>query len=199
MSARTEARIRYRIVPARPEDAGDLAALVNSAYRGDSSRKGWTTEADFLGGQRTSPEALGEEIERGAREGKRVILCLREATPPAERTRPESRLAPILACVSLERTSDNGCYLGMLTVSPERQAGGIGRALLESAENFARTEWSAKRMILGVIQLRSELIAWYERRGYRATGEIKPFPYGNEAFGLPRRPDLHFVMFEKPL
>lgn len=190
MSSRLESQKHYQIDPARLDDAGELAMLVNSAYRGDSSRKGWTTEADYLGGQRTSPEALRGEIERGAREGKRVILCLREA---------KSSLAPILACVSLERTSDFGCYLGMLTVSPERQAGGIGRALLESAENFARERWGASRMILGVIQLREELIAWYERRGYRRTGETKPFPYGNEAFGLPRRQDLHFVMFEKPL
>lgn len=210
MSARVEAQKRYQIVPARPEDADELAVLVNSAYRGDSSRKGWTTEADLLDGQRTNANGLREEIERGDREGTRVILCLREVAGESDTT------SLILACVSLERCASAGagagaasgaepgnlgvtCYLGMLTVMPPLQAGGIGRILLEGAENFARERWGARRMILGVIQLREELIAWYERRGYVRTGETKPFPYGNEAFGLPRRTDLHFAMFEKPL
>lgn len=74
----------------------------------------------------------------------------------------------------------------------------LGRLILEGAEDYAR-RWGATRMILGVVQLRTELIAWYERRGYVKNGETKPFPYGDERYGLPMRDDLHFVFFEKAL
>ena len=173
----------------RPATANDLVAiseLVNSAYRGASSRQGWTTEAEYLEGQRTDPETLASDL---AQPNKR-ILCLREAEG-----------APILACVSLEKfrdTKGHGCYLGMLTVSPSLQATGIGRSLLEGAENFA-ANWGATRMTLGVIHLRESLINWYLRRGYVESGETKAFPYGDEKFGLPLRDDLQFVMFEKAI
>lgn len=172
----------YEIDPARLEDVDEIVALVNSAYRGDSSKEGWTTEADFLDGQRVSSEMLRDEIKAG-----HVILCLRE-----------SANAPILACVSLQPREDGSWYLGMLTVSPKHQAGGVGRVLLERAEGFAR-ERGCARMMLSVIQLRESLMAWYERRGYRRTGETMPFPYGNPEFGIPKREDLYFVMFEKEL
>jgi len=50
-----------------------------------------------------------------------------------------------------------------------------------------------------VIRQRPELIAWYERRGYRLTGERRSFPYGDERFGQPNRDDLEFVVLEKTL
>ena len=176
----------YRLALARPADIDELAALVNSAYRGDSSRIGWTTEADFLGGQRTDSTRLTDDV----RCPERAILCAREV-----------RDGPILGCVSLEfLPSDRGggCHLGMLTVKPALQSKGLGRAILEEAERFARQR-GAMHMTLGVIQLRDTLMEWYRRRGYAPTGETRPFPYGDEAFGLPLRDDLHFVMFEKSL
>lgn len=172
--------------PATPQDATELSRLVNSAYRGDSSRQGWTTEADFLDGQRTDPGWIEEDI---AKPGV-TILCLRS-----------DGAGPILACVALQLFTDEAgraCYLGMLSVNPTLQAGGIGKQLMESAEAFARAQ-GATRMTLGVIQLRHSLMEWYERRGYRRTGATHPFPYGDERFGIPRRDDLHFVLFEKTL
>lgn len=173
---------------AEAHEAKEIADLVNSAYRGDTSRQGWTTEADFLDGTRTNPGML--RLDMTPDQGK-TILCMRELEE-----------GPIVGCVYLEKFEDHkgtGCYLGMLTVSPTLQARGLGRVLMAKAESFAREAWNARRMTLGVIQLRDSLIEWYKRRGYFPNGETEPFPYGDLGCGLPKRDDLHFVMFEKQL
>lgn len=170
------------IFPAQSADANELSILVNSAYRGESSRAGWTTEADFLDGQRTDPDRILNDI----RSPGRVILTLRE-----------TEKSPILGCVYLENLGSD-CYLGMLTVRPGLQTQGYGQMLMNAAEAQARS-WRCKNMVLGVIQLRDSLIQWYERRGYQKTGETRPFPYHDPLCGLPKRNDLHFVMFRKPL
>jgi len=162
-------------------DAPALVALVNSAYRGDSSRAGWTTEADLLGGQRVDVEGLTETI---ARPGSVILLHERDQVP--------------VAGVHLERTGED-CYLGMLTIRPTMQGAGLGRQMLEAAERWAMEHWSSRTMHMTVIVQRTELIAWYERRGYRRTGERKPFPYGDERFGLPKRDDLVFEVLRKSL
>jgi ribosomal protein S18 acetylase RimI-like enzyme len=162
-------------------DVPALEALVNSAYRGDSSRAGWTTEADLLGGQRVDRAGLAEAIESP---GSVILVHESEGGP--------------LACVRLERTDDS-CYLGMLTVRPTAQAAGMGRRLLLAAERFAAREWGARSVHMTVIVQRTELIDWYVRRGYARTGECRPFPYGDERFGLPRRGDLAFEVLRKPL
>lgn len=171
--------------PARPEDAARLAALVNSAYRGDSSRAGWTTEADLLGGQRTDSAALTEFIDRGAKSNDRVMLVHEAADE-------------LVACVQLERRPTEA-YLGMFTISPLLQARGIGRELLAAAETFVRQQWQLTRVMMTVIGQRHELIAWYERRGYTRTGETAAFPYGDPRFGEPKRPDLYFLVLAKSL
>ena len=162
-------------------DAPALVDLVNSAYRGDSSRQGWTTEADLLGGQRVDVEGLIATIERP---GSVILLHETDGAP--------------VACVHLERTGED-CYLGMLTVRPTTQGAHLGRRLLEAAERWALEHWSSRNMHMTVIVQRAELIAWYERRGYRLTGERKPFPYGDARFGLPRRDDLAFEVLCKSL
>lgn len=170
-------------LPATASDAAALAQLVNSAYRGDSSRAGWTTEADLLGGQRTDEAALCDFV----------------AAPPDSRLMLIARTGEaLLACVQLERRGETA-YLGMLTVAPTRQAGGLGRRLLEEAETQVVSRWGSRVMEMTVIAQRAELIAWYERRGYRRTGETAPFPYGDARFGLPQRADLHFVVLRKAL
>ena len=181
---------------ARREDAEALSALVNSAYRGDSSRVGWTTEADLLGGQRTDPGALRESIAQGETMGDRVLL-VHEAVQPSGPAGGSAALA-IDACVQLERHGDEA-YLGMFTVRPTLQGGGLGRRLLAGAEQDARRRWGVTAVHMTVIAQRAELIAWYERRGYRATGETAPFPYGDARFGEPLQPDLHFVVLRKVL
>ena len=181
---------------ARRDDAEALSALVNSAYRGDSSRVGWTTEADLLGGQRTDPDALRESIAQGGTMGDRVLLVheVVESGGPAG-----GAAAPAIdACVQLERHGDEA-YLGMFTVRPTLQGGGLGRRLLAGAEQDARRRWGVTAVHMTVIAQRAELIAWYERRGYRATGETAPFPYGDARFGEPLRSDLHFVVLRKVL
>jgi ribosomal protein S18 acetylase RimI-like enzyme len=168
-------------------DLADIARLVNSAYRGASSEAGWTSEARLLGGQRTDPDALAEEI---ADPDNGRILCLRKAEGGG-----------VIACVSLKRVDDGGAgyaYVGMVTVEPTLQDRGLGRVMLGAAEDQARA-WGLARARMTVISLRESLIAWYERRGYARTGEREPFPYGDARFGLPRRDDLEFVVLEKAL
>ena len=169
---------------ARDTDLDAIAALVNSSFRGDSSRVGWTTEADMLGGQRTDPDALRADL--AARPGA-VLLTLRDA--------PDGEL---LGSVWLEPKGADVWYLGMLTIHPDVQARQLGRTLLRSAEEYAAAH-GARRMRMTVITLRDTLIAWYERRGYARTGELLPFPYGDERFGLPQRDDLRFEVLEKSL
>ena len=171
--------ISFRV--ALPEDIPALHALVHSAFRGDASRVGWTTEADLLDGQRTDEEALAEIIASD----NRVMLIAEEEDGA-------------VACCSLERHAGGVAYVGMVSVRPRRQAAGVGRALLVEAERRARAAGSS-RVRMTVISQRVELIEWYERRGYARTGETAPFPYGDERFGLPRVDDLELVVLEKPL
>jgi predicted N-acetyltransferase YhbS len=164
-------------------DLPAIAALVNSAYRGESSRAGWTSEGHLLTGERTSAAQLRQELTRPHRQ----ILCLREAEE-------------IVGCVYLELRcgeKNDYCYLGMLTVKPTLQNQSLGRKLMAAAEGYARGQ-GMRHMILGVIQLRSELIAWYERRGYRPNGETKPFPPSTQYPRLTAA-ELHFVFMEKAL
>jgi ribosomal protein S18 acetylase RimI-like enzyme len=187
-------------------DADAIVALVNSAYRGDSSRAGWTTEADLLGGQRTDRRAILDVL---ADDGRRLLVHRAGGTvgasapvePAASAGGSPGAIDPgaLLACVLLERKPAGRCYLGMLTVRPDLQAAGLGRRLLEAAERYAAAELGATRIEMTVIGVRAELIAWYERRGYLRTGERRPFPYGDERFGLPRRPDLDFEVLGKAL
>jgi ribosomal protein S18 acetylase RimI-like enzyme len=162
-------------------DAPALVDLINSAYRGESSKAGWTTEADLLGGQRVDLDGVAEMIAKP----RSVFLVL-------------ERDHALIGSLRLERTDDE-CYLGLLTVHPTLQAGGLGRRLLEEAERWAAEHWSSRAIHMTVIVQRQELIAWYERRGYHRTGTRKPFPYGDERFGLPRRRDLEFEVLRKDL
>jgi ribosomal protein S18 acetylase RimI-like enzyme len=168
------------LTPAADADLEAVAALVNSAYRGDASRQGWTTEADYLDGQRTLRRDLAANPDA-------VLLTFRD-TPGG----------PLLGTVWLEPAGDRAWYLGMLTVRPDLQARQLGRAVLAGAE-AAAAERGAKRIVMTVVNIRDTLIAWYERRGYRLTGETRPFPYGDERFGVPRRDDLAFLVLDKAL
>ncbi|UFR06057.1 GNAT family N-acetyltransferase [Streptomyces sp. Go40/10] len=162
-------------------DVGALVALVESAYRGDSSRTGWTTEADILEGQRTDPQGVLEVI-KGSE--SRVLTVERDGR--------------IVACCQLEHRGDHA-YFGMFAVSPALQGSGLGKIVMAEAERLARETWGATEMRMTVISAREDLIAWYERRGYRRTGKTQPFPYGDERFGIPLRPDLRFELLVKPL
>ena len=162
-------------------DVPTLVALVTSAYRGEISRQGWTTEADLLDGQRIDPDVLLGDIE-----------CPRSIVIIAER---DSR---IVACVHVADEHGSG-YLGMFSVRPDGQGKGVGRQMIEEAERHVRDELQLQTMRMTVIDVREELIAWYERRGYVRTGIKKPFPYGDTRFGVPKRDDLRFEVLQKNL
>lgn len=169
--------------PAILADIPALVALVTSAYRGDVSKQGWTTEADMLDGQRIDPEVLRADIERPR---SRVIMA---------ETRDGGSLE-LLACVHVAE-DDGAGYLGMFSVRPDGQGSGIGKQVMLEAERYAREDLQLPAMRMTVIDIRDELIAFYERRGYRRTGLTKPFPYGDERFGIPKRDDLRFEVLEK--
>jgi len=171
--------VRFRVAGAGDIDA--LVPLVESAYRGEVSRKGWTTEADLLDGQRIDPQGLVETL---AKPDSRVVLAVDDSG--------------LLGCAHVERHGDYA-YFGMFSVRPDLQGAGVGNALLAECERIACEEWHCATMRMTVISVRDELVAWYERRGYRRTGEYKPFPYGDARFGVPKRDDLRFEWLVKPL
>ncbi|MEU9218977.1 ribosomal protein S18 acetylase RimI-like enzyme [Streptomyces ambofaciens] len=162
-------------------DVDALVALIESAYRGDASRAGWTTEADILQGQRTDPQGVLEVVKA-----------------PDSRLLTVERDGVIVACCQLEHRGAHA-YFGMFAVSPALQGEGLGKTIIAEAERLARATWGVTEMHMTVISVREDLIAWYERRGYRRTGEMTPFPYGDERFGIPQRDDLRFELLVKPL
>lgn len=171
--------LSFRSATAADIDA--IVALVESAYRGDASRQGWTTEADFLDGRRTGADDVSACL---GRERSRILLAERDGA--------------MLACAHVAE-EDGAGYFGMFSVRPDLQGGGIGKHVLTEAERIVREEWRLPTMRMTVIDIRDELIAFYERRGYHRTGIVKPFPYGDERFGLPTRDDLRFEILEKAL
>lgn len=171
------APLQYRLA-----SGGDLSAirqLVESAYRGDSSRAGWTTEADLLDGQRIDEQGLQALLDRP---GSRIVLAEQDGE--------------LLACAHIEDLPGSG-YFGMFAVRPKLQAAGIGRRVLTECERQLFEEMGCTRIEMTVLWQRAELIAWYLRRGYVATGEQRPFPMADPRFGLPRRDDLHFIVLAK--
>lgn len=172
---------RFDVRVATADDVPALVTLVNSAYRGESSRAGWASEEHLLGGIRVDEPRLLEEI---AADGSVVLVHEEEGA--------------LISCVHLERTGDT-CYLGMLTTQPALQARGLGRQMLAAAELWAAQQWDSREVHMTVISVRNTLIAWYERRGYTRTGDRKPFPYGDERWGIPKVEGLEFVVLAKPL
>lgn len=157
------------ITPATLTDVSELVLLINSSYRGESSKKGWTTEANLIDGQRIDNHSLAEQMA----DPNAVIL---------KNTNDEGK---ITGCVYLQKR-DGKLYLGMLTVSPMLQANGLGRQLLQAAEEYARGI-NYHTIIMTVITTRTELLEWYERRGYSKTGEIIPLVI-TEKFGILKQP-----------
>lgn len=178
-STTTQPQLSFR--KATVEEAEFIARLVNSAYRGDSSKAGWTSEADLLDGQRTDPSEVESLIQDTA--NSMILLCL--------------QTDEIIGSVLLQK-KEEAAYLGMFVVSPDLQGNGIGKQFLSAAERIAQYEWGVSKIIMSVITLRPELIAFYQRRGYRRTGEVLPFP-DDPAAGIPLVQGLQFEMLEKDL
>lgn len=161
-------------------DSGGIVTLVNSAYRGDSSRAGWTTEADLLDGQRTDADEVSLLV---GKEGSLILLALLGDE--------------LIGTVHVQRDG-RAAHIGMLVIKPGRQGQGLGKKLLQAAEATAIKMWRAGSLLMHVITLRHELIAFYRRRGFRQTGKFKPFPQ-EVRYGTPRVPDLRLELLEKML
>ncbi|RKR75739.1 GNAT family N-acetyltransferase [Frondihabitans australicus] len=168
--------------PASLADSDAIVALVTSAYRGDESRGGWTTEADLIDGPRITPEVLADDL-----------------AEPSGRLLVGFEGDEMLACCNLVDKGDGVAYFGMFAVMPGRQGAGLGKQVLEEAARISRDEWGSTTLEMTVLEPRDELIAFYERRGFVRTGEYREFPYGDERFGTPKRDDLHMVVLAKPL
>jgi ribosomal protein S18 acetylase RimI-like enzyme len=163
-------------------DTAALLALVHAAYREEESRMGWTTEADLLGGQRTDAAEIEELM-----------------ADPAGRILVAELDGELVATCHIKQLGGGAAYLGLFSVRPRLQGRGLGRAVVGEAERIAAEEWSAPEMRMLVLRQRPELIAWYERLGYRRTGRSEPFPHHDERFGRPKVDDLEFLELIKPL
>jgi ribosomal protein S18 acetylase RimI-like enzyme len=170
--------LKLSFYKANKEDAAQITRLINSAYRGEFSRQGWTTEADLLEGRRTD---LEEVLALCTDSNSMFILC---------------KIDSILqGSIHLQNT-DDGVHIGMFTVNPLLQGQGIGKKLLQAAELAAQQTWSVKRFVMVVISCRQELIAFYQRRGYRDTGINQVFPV-NPSVWTPKVSDLQLALLEK--
>lgn len=170
--------LHYR--EANHADTSALVALINAVYRGDSSRLGWTTEAELLDGQRTDAQEVAELL---AAVDSFFLLAEDEQG--------------LLGCAHL-RLDGEWAWFGMFAIRPGSQGLGLGRLFMAEAERRVRQRWQVSAMRMSVISLRAELIAYYERRGYRLTGDTLPFP-SDPRFGRPKVPSLEFVVLQKPL
>lgn len=165
---------------ANAQDAAQLVDLVNSAYRGETSRQGWTTEADLLDGLRTT---AGEIEQLVSSDNSFFLLCF--------------DAAQLIGSAHIERQNDEA-HIGMFVVRPDRQGDGIGKRLLESAEQEVLRTWPLRVFVMRVITLRQELIAFYERRGYKRTGKFEQFPVNPEVW-TPKVAGLQLDILEKPV
>ena len=166
---------------ASTDDIPALLELVTSAYRGDASRQGWTSEADLIDGQRLDADLLRADLDRT---DSLVILG--------------ERGVDLVGCAHIAKDVSDTAYFGMFAVRPTGQAQGDGKRILAEAERWAVAEWESTAMMMTVIGGRDSLIAFYERRGYQRTGVQKPF-HVDTRFGVPKRADLHLEVLEKIL
>ena len=169
---------------ARADEAEKISSFVNGAYRGDHSKAGWTTEADLLGGQRADPDMMRAMI----CDSQSVILLMRGKSEVSQE---------IVGCVYLKKMSGSVVYLGMLTVDPQQQARGMGKTLLAHAESYSINHFKCSQIEMTVIDLRKELLAWYERRGYCLTSEERDFPFDDPRYGEAKRRDFKFKVLTK--
>ena len=172
------------LTPAVEADYAEIIELANWAYRGTGPSASWNMEEGVLEGQRLNESLIREDL---AARPQGHLLTYREQPGGV-----------LLGTAWLDPRADGVWYLGLFMIRPDQQNRQLGRTLLAAAERFA-WDRGARRIRMTVLQVRSTLIAWYERRGYVATGETEPFPYGDDRFGRPLRDDLHFLVLEKDI
>ena len=165
---------------ASAEDHPAVVSVVNRAYRGVGYPHGWNTEAGLMSGDRIRLEQLRDDLSANL---NAKLMVLREGSH-------------IHASVWIQPETDAQWYFGMLAIDPTLQAMGVGKSMLQAIEQFV-TDRGGRRIRITVINVRESLIGWYERHGYTRTGEVEPFPYGDDRFGTPLRDDLNFVVLIK--
>jgi ribosomal protein S18 acetylase RimI-like enzyme len=161
-----------------------IVDLANIAYRGSGSTASWNIETGIIEGERLNESLLREDL---AAKPDAQLLTYRDDADGA-----------LLGTVWLEERKDGVWNLGLLTIRPDLQNRQLGRGLLADAEGYARAR-GGRRIRMTVVNVRDALIAWYQRRGYRLTGETQPFPYSDERYGRPLRDGLHFLVLEKDI
>lgn len=159
-------------------DSARISALINVGYRGETSRKGWTTEAELLDGLRTNEQEIYQLIQA---EHSKIIVCVQNDE--------------LIGSIHLLH-NDDSAHIGMFVVKPNLQNLNIGKQLLSAAESFALVQWQVKKLAMFVITVRQELIAFYERRGYKRTGQFQEFPV-NPAIWQPKLAGLKLEKLEK--
>ena len=180
------------IRPATSEDTEAILRVVYAAYRGVGDEAGWTTESHLLGGERTNRAEVEAAM---TTPGTRLLVAALAPSFDGD----EGQGGRVVGVIRVTRRGDDGAAFGLFAVDPSLQSGGIGSALLEAAETVARDDWGRSWIAMEVIHQRTDLQAWYRRRGYEPTGETEPFPYHDEDFGLPKTDDLYFDVFRRPL
>ena len=160
-------------------DAEFLAELINAAYRPETSTTTWTHESALVTGARISALQLLEIIQKS----DTVILIA-------------SYQQQQVACVQVEKKQGQSCYIGMLAVNPTLQMAGFGKQMLNYAEHYARTQFGAQKLVMSVLTARTELIAFYLRRGYQKTGELLEYPI-TAGVGTPKQSGLKIEVLEK--
>jgi GNAT superfamily N-acetyltransferase len=164
-------------------DVQEVVSLVNRAFRGVGGEAGWSTEEKYIEGTRITEDILREDM---IAKSAATLLIWRQSC------------GDLLGCVWMEPEQNGVWYVGTLTIDPREQKAGLGRKLLQDAEHWAQHR-GAKQIKMSVVNVRAALIEWYKRRGYLLTKEKKPFPYGDNRYGTPKRDDLHFVVLQKAL
>ena len=167
--------IQMTFEPASIDDAESINMLINQAYRGE---EGWTRETEIVEGERSSVNDVMELIQN-----------------------PETHLfvatidGVAAACICIEE-KEKQAYIGTFAVNPTFQNQGIGKQALSFAEKHAFNQLGSNKFVMVVISQREELISYYERRGYRRTGEISEYPVHLNV-GIPAIEGLTIECLEK--
>lgn len=171
----TKILLKYRL--AINTDIAQLVKLINAAYR-QKNENTWTTEAEIVMGERISYAQLEQLFKN-----HNFHLLVAEQNNQ------------VVACIGLT-FDESSVEIGTFAISPNWQNQGLGKLVLDNAEKYAKDiQFDLKTYVMWVLSVRTELIAFYERRGYIQTGVVEDYPLDADV-GIPQV-DLHLVEMMK--